>query len=77
MTTTTQRTYKGRINAARAWAKRNGVEGRSGGWIYFVGGRRPICQGWGDFAQRLINSREIAPVNPKDSWHGPFVIAEG
>jgi hypothetical protein len=74
MTTTTQRTYKSEVHAARAWAKRNGYEGRGGGWVYRVGAQRPVCQGWGGFAQRLIDRHLIAPADPTRPW-GTYVIA--
>lgn len=72
--TTTTRTYKTTTHAARAWAKRNGVEGRVGGWIYRVKAQRPICQGWDVYASILLSRGKIALVDPKRPWDTAYIV---
>jgi hypothetical protein len=51
--TFTAKTYTpARVKAARDYAKANGYEGRSGGWIYTLGGT-PVAHGWEAFASRV------------------------
>lgn len=53
-----RRVYRTDVLAARAWARRHDHRGNGGGWIRDQR-ERPVCQGWGKFADRLLASGQI------------------
>jgi hypothetical protein len=53
--------YKNRIRAAKAYAKKHGVHGQPGGWIYSPNGE-VICQGWFEWTRSCEARGVIRPV---------------
>lgn len=50
---------RGKIKAAKAWAKDHGYHGAEGGWIYNPSGGT-VCQGWASFAMTRHAIGDIA-----------------
>ena len=50
--------YKTALAAAQAYAKANGIEGRTGGWLYDHEGTR-LIRGWGEFIEWLTHHKII------------------
>ena len=48
--------YKKKVTAAKAHAKRHGIHGKAGGWIYMANGETPLCQGWWEYANKMERS---------------------
>jgi hypothetical protein len=55
-------THRNGIAAAKAHAKRIGVYGKAGGWLYRPSGR-PICQGWASYTGMLARGGIIRDLD--------------
>jgi hypothetical protein len=42
------------VRAAKLYAKEHGIGGAKGGWIYYPGSNRTICQGWHSYAEIVL-----------------------
>jgi hypothetical protein len=72
--------YRNGVAAAKAHAKRVGVYGKQGGWIYNKHGR-PLIQGWASYAAWLAHRGVIRDLdgsllatvsrNRKNPWDPP------
>lgn len=70
------RAYKTAEGAAKVVARKRGVVGRLGGWLYQTNEQgvpvRSICQGWGNYAARLQRTGHIT-----GNWKTGYFIAGG